>query len=137
VSQIKKLFLHGFRDYLLSWDNICSCIMAILYSTCYGLKFYTVYRVNLETSKISEHSFWSEVKNIDENDIESQKQIYQTFYWLNQGLLLFSSSFFKDNDFLRNAVSIIFMARSLLLVFTRSDQSIRGIICNSRHNKLC
>lgn len=42
--------------------------------------------VSIEKSKLENAQFWFKLNNLDENDTEAQKEIFQTFYWLNEGM---------------------------------------------------
>lgn len=88
VSEIKKVMFHGIRDYIISWNNVFTFIMCIVLSVSYGLKFYTYYRVSIEKQKLQDGNFWNQVYELDSHDLQAQKSIYETFYWLNQGYFL-------------------------------------------------
>ncbi len=51
----------------------------------YSLRFYSIIRVANEKKKLSDPLFWDVVRNLTTDDIEGQKEIYETFYWLNNG----------------------------------------------------
>lgn len=57
--------------------------MSILFISSYGLKFYTLIRVQIEKAKLSEDSFWIQVQNLNESSLTEQQTIYKSFYWLN------------------------------------------------------
>ena len=40
----------------------------------------------MEIEKINDPQFWSMINNIDQS-IELQKEVYKTFYWLNEGFI--------------------------------------------------
>ena len=86
MREAKKCFIYGAKDYLLSWSNILTTIMSILYFASYGLKYYTLIRVRIEKEKLSDLEFWHSLAEMG-NDIEAQKKAYETFYWLNDGYL--------------------------------------------------
>jgi hypothetical protein len=56
-----------------------------LYLVSYSLRFYSIVRVANEKKKLSDPFFWNTVRNLTNDDIEGQKEIYETFYWLNNG----------------------------------------------------
>jgi hypothetical protein len=84
LRETKKLFIYGIRDYMSSWNNILVSMMHLLFFFSYALKYYTIVILRLEKDKLSDPMFWSKVGNLNGN-IESQKEVYQTFYWLNEG----------------------------------------------------
>lgn len=85
VQEIRNCVFYGIKDYLNSWSNILTCIMTILYPVAFALKFYTNIVVSLEKKKLHDENFWQMIEHLDEHDIETQKSVYQTFYWLNTG----------------------------------------------------
>lgn len=90
MQEIRNCVFYGIKDYLNSWSNILTCIMTVLYPVAFGLKFYTNIIVSLEKKKLQDEQFWEIINDLEENDIETQKKIYQTFYWLNTGKLIYS-----------------------------------------------
>ena len=84
MREVKSCFIYGIKDYLLSWSNILTTIMIILYFSSYGLKFYTIIKVGIEKEQLNDPKFWNLVSEL-ENNIEGQKQVFETFYWLNEG----------------------------------------------------
>ncbi len=48
--------------------------------------------VSMHRNKIETVSFWNKVGNLNETDILTQKEIFETFYWLNDG------NFFNCNN---------------------------------------
>jgi hypothetical protein len=60
--------------------------MNILYICSFALKYYSMTMVNINYNIIKTQEFWHKVANINESDITTQKSVYQTFYWLNDGM---------------------------------------------------
>lgn len=83
--EIKKLFLFGIYEYLYSPFNIVNSLLNVLYIISYGLKYHTMILVASQLRQIETAKFWSDLKNLNETDFQSQKNIYETFYWLNSG----------------------------------------------------
>ena len=94
LRETKKLFIYGIKDYMSSWNNILVSIMHLLFFFAYALKYYTIVILRLEKAKLSDPSFWSTVGNMN-NNLEAQKDVYQTFYWLNEGFFFIGNSFLK------------------------------------------
>ena len=59
--------------------------MCVIYLFSYGLKYITIIIVALKRTQISSPDFWAKISNIEVNDIKSQKDVFETFYWLNAG----------------------------------------------------
>ena len=59
--------------------------MSVLYLCSYVLKYATTINVAINKNKISRQDFWIKLVNLNPNDIETLKEIYETFYWLNSG----------------------------------------------------
>lgn len=72
--------------------------MNILYICSFALKYYAMVTVSIQKSQLENPSFWSKLANISINDINTQKEIYETFYWLNDGNYTLINKTFK-NDF--------------------------------------
>jgi hypothetical protein len=90
-QEIKKMYCFGFREYVMSWNNIVSAFMNILYLASFGLKYYTMIVVYYYRIEIKTNEFWAKVSFLENsNDIDDQKSVFQTFYWLNNGELFFS-----------------------------------------------
>lgn len=62
--------------------------MWILFITSYGLNYYTAVKVKSQIDKIREREFWNFLMNLSKNAIDDQKQVYETFYWLNAGTFM-------------------------------------------------
>ena len=59
--------------------------MWILFITSYGLNYYTAVKVKSQMYKMRKREFWNFLMNLTEDAIEDQKQVYETFNWLNAG----------------------------------------------------
>ncbi|RMZ93519.1 short transient receptor potential channel 3-like [Brachionus plicatilis] len=81
--EIKKLFQLGIYEYLYSPINIVNSLLNVLYIISYGLKYHTMILVASKLKQIETSKFWLDLGNLNETDLESQKNIYETFYWLN------------------------------------------------------
>lgn len=82
---MKKLISDGFRNYLLSVSNLLNVITYLIFAASYALKFYTIILVSIELKQINSDSFWNQVNTLSPNDLSTQIQVFQTFYWLNSG----------------------------------------------------
>jgi hypothetical protein len=49
-----------------------------------------MFKVNEQIDLLKKNDFWDRIQNLNESDHDSQKNIYQTFYWLNSGKSIFS-----------------------------------------------
>ena len=99
LRECKKLFIYGARDYLFSWNNVLVSITHLLFICSYALKYYKIIIVGLEKEKLKDPNFWQMIKN-ESYTIHDQEEIYQTFYWLNEGIYLRNT--FKNLTFLMN-----------------------------------
>jgi hypothetical protein len=81
----QKMYHNGFKHYFLSWSNIFNFKMSVLYLAYFGLKYYTMIIVSLNLSKLKDETFWRRVSQLSSDDFDEQKDIYETFYWLNDG----------------------------------------------------
>ena len=43
-------------------------------------------RVKIERDFLSSQDFWDTVNNLNESDTAGQQSVYETFYWLNEGI---------------------------------------------------
>jgi hypothetical protein len=68
-----------------SWNNIVNSIMNVLYLSSFGLKYYTMIVVRMNKQKVLDEKFWYDTMNLNETDLDKQKDIYDTLYWLNNG----------------------------------------------------
>jgi hypothetical protein len=84
-QEIKEIYNYGIKDYLRSWNNIVNSAMNILYFAAFGLKYYTMLIVRLNINKLNSEAFWREIVSVNETELDKQIDIYQTFYWLNNG----------------------------------------------------
>jgi len=64
-------------------------MLYILLSTSYGLKIYTIINTSIQLATIETTQFWSKLTSLTPDDEESQINVYQTFYWLNEGKVFF------------------------------------------------
>lgn len=83
--EVKQIFYYGIRDYLGSWNNMVSCLMNVLYISSFGLKYYTMHVVVVQKKKILDKKFWDMAVGLNETNIDDQKKVYDTIYWLNNG----------------------------------------------------
>jgi hypothetical protein len=89
INDIKYIYLNGFRNYFLSWNNILNSVIFSLLIASYGLKFCTMVAVSIEQNKLYDDNFWHKVHYLSYEDFVSQQEIYSTFYWLNNGKIFF------------------------------------------------
>ena len=82
--QIKQMYLDGLRDFLLSINNTVYFIMTFLYLSSFALKYYTILLVRMQLSRVQSNEFWQMVNNLDEFDLKAQKDVFYTFYILNE-----------------------------------------------------
>ena len=61
--------------------------MIFIFIDSYALKFYTSIQISFQKQTLASQSFWNDVNNLNESDIYTQQSIYQTFYWLNAGIV--------------------------------------------------
>lgn len=85
IRELNQMIIRGFRDYLLAWSNILTLFQTVLYGVTYGLRFYMIGKVAEEKLKLNDTYFWANLRNLTTDDINGQKEFYQTFYWLNNG----------------------------------------------------
>ena len=86
LRELKKLFIYGTKDFLYSLSNILTAVMVSVIADSFALKFYTMGRVKIERDFLSSQEFWDTVNNLKENDTAGQQSVYETFYWLNEGI---------------------------------------------------
>jgi hypothetical protein len=77
------MFQLGMQDYLSSWNNLFTLMMGIIYITSFGIEFHTLAKVRQEKQHLDDEEFWHKVHHLNSSDLESQAEVYQTFYWLN------------------------------------------------------
>ena len=87
---VKQLIYSGLSQYLFSTYNVLNCIMNILYVASYSLHYYTMIVVSFELKRLESEEFWTTIAQLNETKVDEQKSVYQTFYWLNQGLSSYS-----------------------------------------------
>lgn len=95
---MKQVYFGGLQNYFLSWSNIVSALISILFIVSLALKYFTINVVTIEKAKLEDSNFWFRINSLDENDLESQKDIYQTFYWLNSGKYFYNKFSHKKVD---------------------------------------
>lgn len=86
-QEIKQVYNNGIKDYLRSWNNIVNSLMDVLYIASFGLKYYTKLVVSLNKIKVLDDKFWENAANLNVTDLDGQKEVYNTIYWLNSGKL--------------------------------------------------
>jgi hypothetical protein len=65
--------------------NLFNFCIVILYCASYGLKFHTMFQVSCQFKTIERNEFWAKVNTLNSMDLEAQKTVYETLYWLNSG----------------------------------------------------
>lgn len=60
--------------------------MNVIYVSSFSLKYYTMICVHLTKTRALEDGFWRTVANVNETDYATQRDIYNTIYWLNNGI---------------------------------------------------
>jgi len=86
INDLKLVFQYGFKEYFLSWSNILNACMYALFIASFSLKYYMMILVSMERTKLNDPLFWNRVTTLSATDTPSQIDIYQTFYWLNDGM---------------------------------------------------
>ena len=82
--EFKQLWSDGLRDYFMSTNNMFDLTMIVFYAASYALKFYTIFLVRSHLNDINSDQFWSLLTYMKGNDTATQKNIFTTFYWLNE-----------------------------------------------------
>ena len=54
----------------------------------FTLKIICFFKVNARLDRINDPNFWEKAVKMNSNDIESQEEIIDTIYWLNNGIIL-------------------------------------------------
>jgi hypothetical protein len=85
-QELHQMYQMSLKCYFLSSSNILNFSMSVLYISSFGLKYYTIVNVALHRAQISSAEFWKQISKLSPNDFEAQKEIYETFYWLNDGI---------------------------------------------------
>ena len=83
--EVKQIYSDGFKDYLLSINNVIDLAMMAMYVASFALKYYTILVVRHEMNRVESNEFWRVVENLNGTDVSTQKQVFETFYWLNEG----------------------------------------------------
>ncbi len=95
--ELKQLFKLKIFEYLYSPINVFNFCLNILFITSYCLKFHTMLVVSNKFEQIKTDDFWLKVNTLNATDLEGQKSIFETFYWLNSGLFLYINYYFVFN----------------------------------------
>lgn len=82
--EIKQIYQDGLRDYLLSINNTIDLLMIFLYIGSFALKYYNIFLVRLQLNRLESKEFWQSVNSLNEFDIQAQKDVFHTFYSLNE-----------------------------------------------------
>lgn len=89
-QEFKQLYHYGAKDYLRSWNNIFNSLMNVIYVSSFSLKYYTMIVVRLTKMKVLDEKFWIMASSLNQTDYGAQKDVYNTLYWLNNGICLIS-----------------------------------------------
>ena len=85
--EAKQIYEDGLKDYLLQWNNIIDSCMIVLYASSFVLKYYTIVFVNFKRNQLDDPQFWARVVGLKGSDTAAQTDVFETFYWLNDGYL--------------------------------------------------
>lgn len=86
MNEIKLIFKYGLKEYFYSWGNMFNATMYILFVSSFSLKYYTMIIVSIQRNKLTDPEFWVQVNALQKaNDLNSESDLFQTFYWLNNG----------------------------------------------------
>jgi hypothetical protein len=99
INDLKYIYLNGVQNYFLSWNNVLNSVIFAMLISAYGLKFYTMIIVTIEKKRLYDASFWLNVVNVNASDLATQQDIFSTFYWLNNGMLIENSRHNKRFSF--------------------------------------
>jgi hypothetical protein len=94
--------------------------MSTIYICAFSLKYYTYIVVSIKLNRLSDPKFWSKVESLSPTDITGQTDVYDTFYWLNDGSFR-TMMVFEKMCGAKNYFSLI--SRQVLLVNAGSIQS--------------
>lgn len=64
--------------------------MNVIYVSSFSLKYYTMIVVRLTKIKVLDEKFWVMASSLNQTDYGAQKDVYNTLYWLNNGICLIS-----------------------------------------------
>ncbi len=84
LRELKKVILFGIKEYVFAWSNLFTCVLIIMFIGSFGLKFYTLIKVNIEKEKLLDPEFWDLVAHLSQRSADDQLSVYETFYWLNR-----------------------------------------------------
>ena len=91
----------------------------MLYIGSYSLKYFTMIIVAKELVNIESLDFWRDLQYLNASDLNAQVKTYETFYWLNSGMLvkILISLFnlLKINYFLKIDITGIHLIRLIYL----------------------
>jgi hypothetical protein len=127
IYECNKIYSYGFRNYLLSSSNMINAMAYIIYIGSYSMKYYTMIKVSLEVNNLNSLNFWNTINTLEPGDYKTQQDIYQTFYWLNSGIVFLICPQ-NIRTFLGDGLFFIF-TRPFLLVFVRPNKRFRGFLC--------
>jgi transient receptor potential cation channel subfamily C member 7 len=88
--EVNKILRDGFKNYVLQWNNTVDSCMITFYIASFGLKYYTMFMSYFYKQLIDDPLFWDKVKNLNETDYARQSEVYEAFYWLNDGKFEFN-----------------------------------------------
>ena len=74
------------KDYLRSWNNVINFITNSIYVASFTLKIICFFKVNARLERVNDSSFWEKAVHMNKSDSESQQEIIDTIYWLNNGI---------------------------------------------------
>lgn len=84
LRDLKKVILHGIKEYVFEIKNIFNCVLIILFACSFGLKFYTLIQVSAEMEKLVDPNFWAQISQLENSSMAQQQNVFTTFYWLNR-----------------------------------------------------
>lgn len=83
LNEIYQLFNIGFKYYFFLICNYLDIGLISCYVLSYCIKFYTIILIKNQKKLIESDTFWLNITRLNESDINSQLNIFNTFYWLN------------------------------------------------------
>ena len=103
-QEIKIIVNYGMKDYLRSWNNVINFITNSIYVASFTLKVICFFKVNARLERVNDSSFWEMAVHMNKSNIESQQEIIDTIYWLNNGIefLFLNLILVKWNSFFLN-----------------------------------
>jgi hypothetical protein len=82
--EFKQAYSGGLKDYFTSINNMIDIFMIMLYIASFTLKYYTIFVVRLQLTKVESEDFWIQVAEMSPDDYAMQNDVFSTFYWLNE-----------------------------------------------------